>query len=47
MKNNSHFDTATDTMRDLVNVKREGKILQDAMLPYRCSLVHTVDRFGS
>ena len=34
-KNNSHFDiaTATDTVTDLVNVKCEGNVLLDAMLP--------------
>ena len=26
MKNNSHFDTTTDTVTDLVNIKRDGKI---------------------
>jgi len=31
-KNNSHFDTAADTVTNLVNVKRECSILQDAML---------------
>jgi len=42
-------DTAIDTMTDLVNVKRESNIMQDAMLlsfPRFC-MVHTVDRFGS
>jgi len=32
--NNSNFDTATDTVTDLVNIKRGGNILQDAVLPY-------------
>jgi len=32
-ENNSHFDTATDTVTDLINIKREGNMLQDAMLP--------------
>jgi len=27
------FDTATDTVGDLVNIKRVGNILQDTMLP--------------
>jgi len=28
------FDAETDTVTDLVNIKREGNILQDAMLPF-------------
>jgi len=31
-KNNSHFDTATDTVTDLVNVEREGNILKCRVL---------------
>jgi len=28
------FDAETDTVTDLVNIKREGNILQDAMLSF-------------
>jgi len=37
----------TDTVTDLVDIKRNGNILQDARLPSRSYLVHTVDRFDS
>jgi len=33
-KNNYHFNTATDSVTDLVNIKREGNILQDVMLSF-------------
>jgi len=33
MKNNSHFDATTYTVTYLVNIMREGSILQDAMFP--------------
>ena len=37
-------DKVTDTATDLVNVEREGNILQDAMLPFYV-MVHTVGHF--
>jgi len=47
MKNNSYFDTVTNTMTDLVNIKREvtySRML--CSLPRSC-LVHAVDCFDS
>jgi len=37
MKNNSHFDTGTDTVTDLVNVKHEGNIPSALLLLVRCT----------
>ena len=38
----------SNALTDLVNIKREGSIPLDAVLPsYRSCLVHTVDRFHS
>jgi len=50
-KDNSHFDTSTDTVTDLINIKREGNILVTycrmlRFLPRFC-LEHTVDQFDS
>jgi len=45
MKDYCH-DPSTD-VTDLINVEREGKRQQDAVLPSRSRLTHTVDRFAN
>jgi len=46
-KNNSHVDSATNTVTDLVNIMHEGNTLQDAMLRTRSCLVYPVDSFDN
>jgi len=47
MKNNSHFDTVTGSVTDLVDVEREDDILQGVLLHSYVLSVYTANCFDS